>query len=167
MSTDSTGNAPSDPGAPASRVFRSVDELRAAIGENLGHGEWLEITQERINAFAEATGDHQWIHVDPDRAAAGPFGTTIAHGYLTLSLLPLLAGDIFTVEGPKLVINYGLNKVRFPAPVPAGSRVRADATITSVEETGKGVQVVVTSTVEIDGGDRPACVAETVRVLVF
>lgn len=167
---DNAGTTPTDNqggGSPAPRVFRSVDELRAAIGENLGYGEWLTITQERIDAFAEATGDHQWIHVDQERAAAGPFGTTIAHGYLTLSLLPLLAGDIFTVEGPKLVINYGLNKVRFPSPVPVGSRVRADATITSVEDTPKGVQMVVTSTVQVEGSDRPGCVAETVRVMVF
>ncbi|MGV9860100.1 MaoC family dehydratase [Gordonia sp. NPDC003425] len=150
-----------------SRTFTSVDELKAAIGENLGHGDWLEITQERIDAFAEATGDHQWIHVDAERAKAGPFGTTIAHGYLTLSLLPLLAGDIFTVTGPKLTINYGLNKVRFPSPVPVGSRVRADAEIVSVEEGAAGVTVVVRSTVEIDGSAKPACVAETVRVIVF
>ena len=149
------------------RTFTSVDELRDAIGDDLGSGDWLEITQDRVNQFADATGDHQWIHVDVERAKEGPFGAPIAHGYLTLSLLPLLAGGIFTVEGPKLVINYGLNKVRFPNPVPVGSRIRANAVITSVEETPAGVNVVVRNTVEIDGVDKPACVAENVRVLVY
>ncbi|MFT4127944.1 MAG: MaoC family dehydratase [Gordonia sp. (in: high G+C Gram-positive bacteria)] len=149
------------------RVFTTLDDITAAIGSDLGSGEWLEITQDRINAFADATGDHQWIHVDPDRAAAGPFGAPIAHGYLTLSLLPLLAGSIFTVEGPKLVINYGLNKVRFVNPVTVGSRIRSNAVIVSVEETRKGVNLVVRNTVEIEGSDRPACVAENVRVLVY
>ncbi|GAB25794.1 putative 3-hydroxyacyl-thioester dehydratase [Gordonia polyisoprenivorans NBRC 16320 = JCM 10675] len=149
------------------RVFGSLDDLKAAIGEDLGSGEWLEITQERVNQFAEATGDHQWIHVDPERAKAGPFGAPIAHGFLTLSLLPMLAGSIFTVEGPKLVINYGMNKVRFPNPVPVGSRIRANAVITSVEEGPKGVTMVVRNTVEIEGADKPACVAENVRVMVY
>ncbi|MBE7193505.1 MaoC family dehydratase [Gordonia polyisoprenivorans] len=149
------------------RVFSSLDDVKAAIGEDLGSGEWLEITQERVNQFAEATGDHQWIHVDPERAKAGPFGAPIAHGFLTLSLLPMLAGSIFTVEGPKLVINYGLNKVRFPNPVPVGSRIRANAVITSVEEGPKGVTMVVRNTVEIEGADKPACVAENVRVMVY
>ncbi|ROZ89231.1 MaoC family dehydratase [Gordonia sp. OPL2] len=149
------------------RTFTSVDEMKAAIGEDLGSGEWLEITQDRVNAFADATGDHQWIHVDPERAKDGPFGAPIAHGFLTLSLLPVLAGSIFTVEGPKLVINYGMNKVRFPSPVPVGSRIRANAVITSVEETGSGVNMVVKNTVEIEGAEKPACVAENVRVLVY
>ncbi|MDL9945382.1 MaoC family dehydratase [Gordonia sp. ABSL11-1] len=149
------------------RTFTSVDEMKAAIGEDLGSGEWLEITQDRVNAFADATGDHQWIHVDPERAKDGPFGAPIAHGFLTLSLLPVLAGSIFTVDGPKLVINYGMNKVRFPSPVPVGSRIRANAVITSVEQTGSGVNMVVKNTVEIEGADKPACVAENVRVLVY
>lgn len=149
------------------RTFTSVDELKAAIGEDLGSGEWLEITQERVDAFADATGDHQWIHVDPERAKDGPFGATIAHGYLTLSLLPLLAGDIFTVNGPKLVINYGLNKVRFPSPVKVGSRIRANAEIVSIDDSPAGVTMVVRSTVQIDGVEKPACVAENVRVLVY
>ncbi|MFW0794125.1 MaoC family dehydratase [Gordonia sp. CPCC 205515] len=149
------------------RTFTSVDELKAAIGEDLGSGEWLEVTQERVNQFAEATGDHQWIHVDPERAKSGPFGAPIAHGFLTLSLLPMLAGSIFTVEGPKLVINYGLNKVRFPNPVPVGSRIRANAVIASIEETSAGVSMVVKNTVEIEGVAKPACVAENVRVMVF
>ena len=149
------------------RMFTSVDELKGAIGEDLGSGEWLDITQERVNQFADATGDHQWIHVDPERAAAGPFGAPIAHGFLTLSLLPILAGSIFRVDGPTLVINYGMNKVRFPNPVPVGSRIRSNAVITSVEEGPKGVTMVVRNTVEIEGADKPACVAENVRVMVF
>ena len=148
-------------------MFTSVDELKGAIGEDLGSGEWLDITQERVNQFADATGDHQWIHVDPERAAAGPFGAPIAHGFLTLSLLPILAGSIFRVDGPTLVINYGMNKVRFPNPVPVGSRIRSNAVITSVEEGPKGVTMVVRNTVEIEGADKPACVAENVRVMVF
>ncbi|MFZ2238889.1 MAG: MaoC family dehydratase [Gordonia amarae] len=149
------------------KVFTSVDEMRAAIGQDLGSGEWLEITQERVNAFAEATGDFQWIHLDAERAKDGPFGTTIAHGYLTLSLLPVIAGGIFSVEGPKLVINYGSNKVRFPHPVPVGSRIRSNAVITSVEETKVGVNMVVTNTVEIEGIDKPALVSENIRLLVY
>ncbi|WAC53854.1 MaoC family dehydratase [Gordonia sp. SL306] len=149
------------------RTFTSVEEMKAAIGEDLGSGEWLEITQERVDAFAEATGDHQWIHVDPERAKDGPFGATIAHGYLTLSLLPVLAGGIFTVEGPKLVINYGANKVRFPNPVKVGSRIRSNAVITSIDETPAGVNMVVKNTIEIEGVEKPACVAENVRVLVY
>ncbi|MCM3895243.1 MULTISPECIES: MaoC family dehydratase [Gordonia] len=149
------------------RTFNSISELTAAIGEDLGYGDWLEVTQERIDAFADATGDHQWIHVDPERAKDGPFGATIAHGYLTLSLLPLLAGDIFTVNGPKLVINYGLNKVRFPSPVKVGSRIRANAEIVSIDDSPAGVTMVVRSTVQIDGVEKPACVAENVRVLVY
>ena len=149
------------------RTFNSISELTAAIGEDLGYGDWLEVTQERIDAFADATGDHQWIHVDPERAKDGPFGATIAHGYLTLSLLPLLAGDIFTVNGPKLVINYGLNKVRFPSPVKVGSRIRANAEIVSIDDSPAGVTMVVRSTVQIDGVEKPANVAENVRVLVY
>ena len=149
------------------RTFNSISELTAAIGEDLGYGDWLEVTQERIDAFADATGDHQWIHVDPERAKDGPFGATIAHGYLTLSLLPLLAGDIFTVNGPKLVINYGLNRVRFPSPVKVGSRIRANAEIVSIDDRPAGVTMVVRSTVQIDGVEKPACVAENVRVLVY
>ena len=149
------------------RTFNSVDEMTAAIGEDLGYGDWLEITQERIDAFADATGDHQWIHVDPERAKDGPFGKTVAHGYLTLSLLPLLAGGIFTVNGPKLVINYGLNKVRFCSPVTVGSRIRANAEIVSIDDSPAGISMVVRSTVQIEGSEKRACVAETVRVLVY
>ncbi|MGV9744408.1 MaoC family dehydratase [Rhodococcus zopfii] len=148
------------------RVFQGIAEIEAAVGEHLGYSEWLEITQERVNTFADATGDHQWIHVDPERAASGPYGTTIAHGYLTLSLLPVLGSQIFTVEGLKMRINYGSNKVRFPAPVPVGSKIRAGVTVTSVERTAKGANLIVSYTVEVDGGDKPALIAETVAVLV-
>ncbi|QNS07139.1 MaoC family dehydratase [Streptomyces xanthii] len=144
------------------RVFKSVDELKGAVGEQLGYSDWAEITQERINQFADATGDHQWIHVDPERAKDGPFGTTIAHGYLTLSLLPLFGPQLITVEGMTMGVNYGTNKVRFPAPVPVGSRLRASATITNVEDVAGGVQVSVAFTVEREGGDKPVCVAESV-----
>src|SRR5437016_4870765 len=116
------------------RVFASVDELREAVGEELGPSDWLEIDQKRIDLFADATGDHQWIHVDPEKAAAGPFGTTIAHGYLTLSLLPQMWKTIYRVDGVKLGVNYGLNKVRFPSPVPVGSRVRCTSAVASIEE---------------------------------
>ncbi|MFE1953235.1 MaoC family dehydratase [Streptomyces sp. NPDC059524] len=144
------------------RVFKSADELKGAVGEQLGYSDWAEITQERINQFADATGDHQWIHVDPERAKDGPFGTTIAHGYLTLSLLPLFGPQLITVEDMKMGVNYGTNKVRFPAPVPVGSRLRASATITNVEDVAGGVQVSVAFTVEREGGDKPVCVAESV-----
>ncbi|MFD5324461.1 MaoC family dehydratase [Streptomyces sp. NPDC127092] len=150
------------------RIFTSAEELRAAIGEQLGHSEWLEIEQKRIDQFADATGDHQWIHVDPERAAAGPFGRTIAHGYLTLSLLPALVPQIMRVEGMKMGLNYGTNKVRFPAPVPVGSRLRASAVLTEVTEAaGGGVQVTATVTVEREGGDKPVCVAESVSRYYF
>lgn len=144
------------------RTFATVDELRAAVGEQLGYSDWVEIEQKRIDLFAEATGDHQWIHVDPEKAATGPFGTTIAHGYLTLSLLPLFGPQLIKVEGVKMGVNYGTNKVRFPAPVPVGSRLRATAQITGVEDVAGGVQVAVAFTVEREGGDKPVCVAESV-----
>ncbi|OBJ21078.1 MaoC family dehydratase [Mycobacterium colombiense] len=145
------------------RTFESVTELAAAAGETLGHSEWVTISQEDVNLFADATGDHQWIHVDPERAAAGPFGKTIAHGFMTLALLPRLQHQIYTVNGIKLAINYGLNKVRFPAPVPVGSQVRAQSSLVSVDDVGNGaVQATISTTVEIDGSAKPACVAESV-----
>ncbi|MFE2508582.1 MaoC family dehydratase [Streptomyces naganishii] len=144
------------------RIFASADELKAAVGEQLGYTDWLEIDQKRIDLFAEATGDQQWIHVDPEKAASGPFGTTIAHGYLTLSLLPLFGPQLISVEGVKMGVNYGTNKVRFPAPVPVGSRLRATATISAVDEVPGGVQVATAFTVEREGGDKPVCVAESV-----
>ncbi|PJM96212.1 MaoC family dehydratase [Streptomyces sp. CB01373] len=144
------------------RIFTSPDELRAAVGEPLGYTEWLEIDQKRIDLFADATGDHQWIHVDPEKAAAGPFGTTIAHGYLSLSLLPVFGPQLIEVRGVRMGVNYGTNKVRFPAPVPVGSRLRATAVITGVDEVPGGAQVTVAFTVEREGGDKPVCVAESV-----
>ncbi|MEU2335699.1 MaoC family dehydratase [Streptomyces sp. NPDC013172] len=144
------------------RIFASPDELKAAVGEQLGFTDWVEVDQKRIDLFADATGDHQWIHVDPEKAAAGPFGTTIAHGYLTLSLLPLFVPQLIKVEGVTMGVNYGTNKVRFPAPVPVGSRLRATATITGAEEVTGGVQLTVAFTVEREGGDKPVCVAESV-----
>ncbi|KOT60725.1 MULTISPECIES: MaoC family dehydratase [Streptomyces] len=143
------------------RVFGSLDELRNAVGEDLGTSDWLEIDQKRIDLFADATGDHQWIHVDPERAAAGPFGATIAHGYLTLALLPALVPQLLRVDNVKMGINYGVNKVRFPAPVPVGSRLRATAKIADVTEVTGGVQLATAVTVEREGGDKPVCVAET------
>ncbi|WP_121710844.1 MaoC family dehydratase [Streptomyces sp. E5N91] len=144
------------------RIFASADEVRAAVGEQLGYTDWLEVDQKRIDLFAEATGDHQWIHVDPEKAAAGPFGGTIAHGYLTLSLLPLFGPQLIRVDGVKMGVNYGTNKVRFPSPVPVGSRLRATAVITGVEDVRGGIQVSVAFTVEREGGDKPVCVAESV-----
>ncbi|WP_329114941.1 MaoC family dehydratase [Streptomyces sp. NBC_01465] len=149
------------------RIFTSAEELRAGVGEQLGHSDWLEIEQKRIDLFAEATGDHQWIHVDAEKAAAGPFGTTIAHGYLTLSLLPALVPQVLRVEGMKMGINYGTNKVRFPSTVPVGSRLRATAVLTDVTEAGGGVQVTAAVTIEREGGDKPVCVAESVSRYYF
>ncbi|MET8677435.1 MaoC family dehydratase [Streptomyces sp. NPDC004647] len=143
------------------RVFASLDELRSAVGEQLGTSDWLEIDQKRIDLFADATGDHQWIHLDPEKAAAGPFGSTIAHGYLTLSLLPALVPQLMRVEGVQMSINYGANKVRFPSPVPVGSRLRATATIAEVTEVSGGVQLATVVTIEREGGEKPVCVAET------
>ena len=130
-------------------------------GERFGPSSWIEITQEKIDAFADATGDHQWIHVDPERAAAGPFGTTIGHGYLTLSLLPVASYEVVPRHG-RMGINYGLNRVRFPAPVPVGSRLRASFEVVSVDEIDGGAQVTMAATVEREGGEKPVCVAEVV-----
>jgi acyl dehydratase len=147
--------------------FESVDDLRRAAGTDLGYGAWLEVDQRRINLFAEATGDRQWIHVDVERAASGPFKTTVAHGFLTLSLVPVLADGRLTVSGVRMGINYGVNKVRFPAPLPSGSRVRSRITLVSVEDVPGGVQVVGQHTIEREGGDKPVCVAETVARYYF
>ena len=142
-----------------------IGDLKEKVGEELGASSWHEITQERVNTFAEATDDHQWIHVDPEMAAQGPFGQTIAHGYLTLSLAPALMSEIWEFEDVAMGINYGLNRVRFPSPVPVGSKVRAVAKLQSVEEIPNGVQIVVECTFEREGGDKPVCVAETVSRL--
>ena len=144
------------------RTVTGIAELLSLGPVDLGHSSWLAITQERVNTFADATDDHQWIHVDPERAATGPFGGTIAHGYLTLSLLIPLWSELLTVEGVAMAVNYGLNKVRFPAPVPVGSRIRVRGVIASVAEVKGGAEVVVDLTVEIQGMDKPACVAQAV-----
>lgn len=149
-----------------SRVFTDLDDLAAAAGQHLGYTDWQAITQEQVNAFAEATGDDQWIHVDPERARGGPFGGTIAHGYLTLALIPRLARQLFRVEGLAMAVNYGTNKVRFPSPVSVGARVRAGAELVSVTPTSQGSQVVFRYRIEIEGGEKPACVAETVVLMV-
>jgi acyl dehydratase len=143
-------------------AFASLDDLRKAAGTTLGYTDWMAVDQARVNLFAEATGDHQWIHVDPQRAAQGPFGTTIAHGYLTLSLLPAMMSGRLSVEGARMGVNYGLNRVRFPAPVPVGSRVRGLIELSEVSEITGGVQVAAKVTVEREGGDKPVCVAETI-----
>ena len=148
------------------RVFHSIDELTAAVGEEIGPTEWLTITQERVDTFADATGDHQWIHVDPERAAQGPFGGTIAHGYLTLSLVPWVAGELFALETEGAKLNYGVNKVRFPHPVPVGARIRGTVTIADVSDVPAGKQMITRYAIEIEGVAKPACVAETVVLLL-
>jgi acyl dehydratase len=148
------------------RTFTTFDELSDAVGEDLGTTDWLEITQDRVDAFADATGDHQWIHVDVERAKDGPFGGTIAHGYLTLSLIPQFTPQLFSLETPGARLNYGVNKVRFPNPVKVGGKIRATAQITEVSDVPAGKQMVTRFTIEIDGESKPACVAETVVLLL-
>ncbi len=147
-----------------STTYSNPAELLDSVGQDLGATEWMTIDQDRINMFADATDDHQWIHVDAERAAAGPFGATIAHGFLTLSLTSVVMEQLLVVQNIAMGINYGLNKVRFPSPVVVGSRIRGTATLTSAEEIGggAGVQAVVTVTMQIEGQDKPACVAECV-----
>jgi acyl dehydratase len=149
-------------------TFESVDEFATKKGEVLGTSEWVTVTQEQINMFADATGDHAWIHVDPERAAAGPFGTTIAHGLMTLAMVPDLSLHMWQVEGIKMTVNYGLNKVRFPAPVPAGARVRAQVVLVDVEPVAGGGawQATISVTVELEGGTKPAAVSEVVIRMV-
>ena len=142
-------------------TVNGLDELKKLAGSDLGASGWTEVTQDRINTFADATGDHQWIHVDVEKAKAGPFGAPIAHGYLTLSLFIPLFTELLDVEGVSTKVNYGLNKVRFPAPVPVGSRIRLLARLASVEEVPGGVQVTVDGTVEIEGGAKPAAVLQS------
>jgi acyl dehydratase len=144
------------------KKFSGLDEFVAAQGSQLGPTEWLEITQDRVNQFADATDDHQWIHIDPERAANGPFGQTIAHGLLTLSLLPRFMQQLYTVENIAMAINYGYNKVRFITPVKVGAKIRARAEITKVDQLDGAVQATVTTTVEIDGSEKPAAVAESI-----
>jgi acyl dehydratase len=138
-----------------------LEELKKLAGSDLGTSEWIEVTQDRIGTFADATGDHQWIHVDPERAAEGPFGAPIAHGYLTLSLFIPLFTELLDVQGVTTKVNYGLNKVRFPSPVKAGSRIRLTARLAEVEEVPGGVQIAVDGTIEIEGGTKPAAVLQS------
>lgn len=144
------------------KVFHSVDEFLAAEGTDLGVSDWLVVDQERINTFADATGDHQWIHTDPERAASGPFGGTIAHGLLTLSLLPTFLDQLYAVEGVKLAVNCGFNRVHFSASVPVGSKIRARCVVGPVEKVPGGAQGQLTTTIEVEGATTPACVAESV-----
>ncbi|MQW75923.1 MaoC family dehydratase [Nocardioides sp. dk4132] len=144
------------------RVFTEIEELADAVGQELGTSDWLEVDQARVDAFADATGDHQWIHVDAERAAAGPFGGTIAHGYLTLSLIPCLGQGVFALDTPGAKLNYGVNKVRFPSPLRVGKRIRLSVTVTALTELPAGHQLTLRQVVEIEGEAKPACVAETV-----
>ncbi|HEX2131870.1 MAG TPA: MaoC family dehydratase [Actinophytocola sp.] len=148
------------------RTFADLDEFTAAVGEHLGHSDWLEVTQDRIDRFADATGDHQWIHVDTERAKDGPFGSTIAHGYLTLSLIPMLGKQVYSVDNVSMGINYGLGRVRFPSLLPVGSKIRVGAELVDVTDKERGRQATLRWTVEIQGGDKPACVAETIVMYV-
>ena len=144
------------------KTFATVAELQHRIGEELGVSDWIEVTQARIQQFAEATGDHQWIHLDAERAKAGPFGTTIAHGFLTLSLLPEMSAKAFAVSDTRMGVNYGLNRVRFPAPVPSGSRLRGRFKLLKFEAIEGGAQMTVEVKMEREGSDKPVCVAESV-----
>lgn len=143
-------------------VINGIDDLKARVGEHLGYSEYRVIDQAQVNLFAEATGDHQWIHVDIEKAKAGPFGGPIAHGYLTLSLAPVLLGEVMRVDGVSMGVNYGINKLRFPAPVPVGSKLRMGATLSSVEEIAGGAQYVMTLAFEVEGAAKPSCVAECI-----
>jgi acyl dehydratase len=148
------------------RTFTTLDEIAAAAGEELGTSDWVPIEQDRVDQFAEATGDHQWIHVDVERAKEGPFGGTIAHGYLTLSLVPWLGSQVFSLDTPGAKLNYGVNKVRFPNPVRVGKRVRCNVTLGDVTDIPAGKQLTIRSVIEIEGETKPACVAESVVLLL-
>ena len=149
----------------APRTINGLDELTSLVGEHLGYSDWVEITQDQVNAFADATGDHQWIHVDVEKAKAGPFKAPIAHGYLTLSLGPALSPQVYRIDGFSMGVNYGADKVRFPAPVPVGSRIRGSGQLVEAESAkGGAVQAKVRVTVEIEGKDRPGCVADTISL---
>ena len=144
------------------KTFEHLIEMQALVGQNIGTSEWITVTQERVNLFADATGDHQWIHIDPERAAKGPFGTTIAHGFLTLSLLPEMSASAFEVLDTRMGVNYGLGKVRFPAPVPVGSRLRGHFKLAKYEPLEGGAQLTVEVTMEREGSDKPVCVVESI-----
>ncbi len=149
------------------KVVKGLEELKALVGQEIGVSDWLLIDQARINAFAEATGDHQWIHINPEMAAKSPFGTTIAHGFLTLSLLPMLMDQIWKLEGVRMGVNYGTNKVRFTNPVPVNSKVRLRAVLEKVENIPGGAQIINKSTFEIEGKDKPACIVEGLSLIYF
>jgi acyl dehydratase len=151
---------------PTPAVYKGVGGFEAHVGEHLGYSDWHTVTQQQIDLFAEATGDHQWIHVDAYRAASGPYGRTIAHGYLTLSLVPILVQQIYKVTDLSMQVNYGVNKLRLPAPVPVESRIRAGAELVRVERATKGARATVRVTVEVEGSDRPACVVDTIALMV-
>ena len=157
-----TTNAEAPQGTDPVVHIATLASMADRVGQHLATSPWVTVSQDRINQFADATGDHQWIHLDPVRAASGPYGTTIAHGFLTLSLLPELTASAMRIDDVRMSVNYGLNKVRFPAPVPAGSRLRAQLTLQSYEPIKGGAQLVTLVTVEREGGDKPVCVAETV-----
>jgi len=146
----------------AQKIVQDPDALVPLVGERLGESAWVTVEQRRVDLFAESTGDHQWIHVDPERAKHGPFGGTIAHGFLTLSLAPALLGEVLDVPGAKFVINYGLNRVRFPAPVPVGSKVRMAVDLNAADPVEGGIQAALGLTFELEGGSKPACVGEMV-----
>src|SRR3954464_1341847 len=152
----------------APRTINGLGQLTPLVGEHLGYSDWVEITQDQVNTFADATGDHQWIHVDVERAKKeSPFGGPIAHGFLTLSLVPMLSWQVFSSEGAKMGVNYGCNKVRFPAPVPVGAKVRSTVVLSEASMVGEAVQTVVTHTIEVEGGSKPACIAETVSRIYY
>jgi acyl dehydratase len=142
------------------RVISDIDELRSLVGQHVGYTDYIEITQDRVNAFADATGDHQWIHVDVERATNGPFGGPIAHGYLTLSLGPMLGSQVWVVEGVTMGVNYGIDKLRFPAPVPVGSKLRLGVRVLAVDDIPGGAQAKMEYTFEVEGAEKPSCVAE-------
>lgn len=141
-------------------IINGIEELKSKVGDHVGYSDWHEVTQEQVNLFADATGDHQWIHIDVERAKAGPFGGPIGHGFLTISLAPVLLAEVMTVTGISMGVNYGLNKLRFPSPVPVGSKLRAGAKVLDVTDVAGGVQVALEVTFEIEGGTKPVCVAE-------
>jgi len=147
------------------RVLNGIDELRGAVGEHLGYSAWHQISQGQIDAFADVTEDHQWIHVDVARASNGPFGSTVAHGFLTLSLVPKLVAEIYRVDGIAMAVNYGANRLRFPSPVPAGSRIRAGVRLDGVEPNSLGYQVQTQVVIEREGADKPVCVVESLAIV--
>ncbi|MGO2812586.1 MAG: MaoC family dehydratase [Brevibacterium aurantiacum] len=148
------------------RTLNGIDEITSLVGTELGSSEWTTIEQDAINTFADVTDDHQWIHIDEERAAEGPYGATIVHGFFTLSLIPKFSSEIFTIEGVSIRVNYGLNKVRFAQPVPVGSRLRGTVSVNEVIPGDKGTQVILKHVIEIEGQERPACIAEVVTLLV-